>query len=235
MLRRNFLAAAIIAPALASCSSVIPDAYNFVLSVEIEAGGKRLRQSVVRQHVRRSPIPGMGSMDLGSTRVLGEALVFDLGGGRLLVFTLRGYHRDPLTDTKQETATPWTPDSVSFASVPVERRFQGRVWPWWRWRRVLALSANDLPVAVTFDNARDPMTVKAVDAADLADAFGKSVRLVRAEVRTSDQKVTWGRARHYLPWLSKSAGEDAGLDGDQIVFSTRLSDILRLTDFERQR
>ena len=173
-------------------------------------------------------------MDLGSIKVLGEAMVIDLGAGRLLVFTLRGFHRDPLSDAKQETEAPWTPDCVSFAKVPVERRFQGRVWPWWRWRRVLALSANDLPVAVTFDNSRDPLTVKAVDPANLAEAFDKSVRLVRAEVRSSNQKVTWGRARHYLPWLSKFAGEDVGLDGDQIVFSTRLSDTLRSTDFERR-
>ena len=182
MLRRNFLAAALIAPSLASCNSVIPDAYNFILSVEIEAGGKRSRQSVVRRHVRRSPIPGMGSMDLGSTKVLGEAMVIDLGAGRLLVFTLRGFHRDPLSDAKQETETPWTPDCVSFANVPAARRFQGRVWPWWRWRRVLTLSANELPVAVTFDNSRDPLTVKAVDPANLAEAFDKSVRLGPVEV-----------------------------------------------------
>ena len=76
------------------------------------------------------------------------------------------------------------------------------------------------PRLVTFNDLRDPKSVKLVDSANLAAAFGPGFALKSVKLELTDEKVTKGAVGHVLGWeksLVGSIGKDLNLPYNHIL------------------
>lgn len=64
----------------------------------------------------------------------------------------------------------------------------------------VTLTGDLIPMLVTFDDTTKPETVRQVNAADLAAAFGEGVRLKAVTLEVTDEAVTEGRVEGVLSW-----------------------------------
>ena len=65
----------------------------------------------------------------------------------------------------------------------------------------VALRDDLIPMLVTFDDVRNPETVREVDPDDLAAVFGEGVRLKAVTLEITNEAVTEGRVEGVLGWL----------------------------------
>ena len=127
----------------------------------------------------------------------GEAVVVDLGQGRYLFALLKG------PDTVL-TLYPHPKDFVEAAKlVP-------------RTKGVKILSSADYPMLVTFDNIADPKSVKLVDPSKFEASFGTGYALKSITLEITDDKVTEGKVRTIIPWISDFRNKL--LDGDTVMW-----------------
>lgn len=127
----------------------------------------------------------------------GEAVAVDVAPGQTLFALLR-------TDSGLSDAGeyPWFAFGDELASIkdPLE---QMRVMRGWQ-RKIAEIKGTEelrsngiqqvpvLPLLVTFGDLKDPASVERVDPANLADSFGRGVRLRRVTVAVTDEAVTVG-------------------------------------------
>ncbi|MFO1174759.1 MAG: hypothetical protein U1E48_06075 [Paracoccaceae bacterium] len=70
----------------------------------------------------------------------------------------------------------------------------------------LTLTPDLYPLLVTFDDIHDPKSVRQVDPADLAAAFGPGVRLKAVTLAVTDEAVTEGKVEAVLGDLKEIDG-----------------------------
>ena len=173
--------------ALVGCDTY-PVNYKYRLTLEVEADGKvHTGSSVVHVWVRENA-EFWGGMGGAHRGALGEATVVELGDGRLLI---------ALLTEREDRITVWMPDN---RKAPASRDLD----PW------------ELPLLVTFADARDPKTVREVDPTNLATSFGPGAKLLRAHVEAAEERPNGSILKH-LPWLTTIGGRM--LDGRK--YSTR--------------
>lgn len=67
----------------------------------------------------------------------------------------------------------------------------------------VALTGKQMPWLVTFDDVRDPKTVRQVDPANLAASFGPGVTLTSITLAITDEPRTSGRLKSVLGWIDQ--------------------------------
>jgi hypothetical protein len=131
----------------------------------------------------------------------GEAVFVDLGQGRNLVAVLGG--------------GPTGSDDTTMRRLPaVAFGLQKRTWEEQqaaltggalRGRRA-EVPAHMLPTLVTFSDLNDPRSAQVVDPAALERVFGPGVRLERAWIEMTDDRVTRGIEKRFA-WVGNYAAE----------------------------
>jgi len=68
----------------------------------------------------------------------------------------------------------------------------------------VALTGKQMPWLVTFDDVRDPKTVRQVDPANLAASFGPGVTLTSITLAITDEPRTSGKLKSVLGWIDQA-------------------------------
>jgi hypothetical protein len=144
-----------------------------------------------------------------SSKTQGEAVVVDLGNGRVLFALLKGDG----TSHMGQAAT-----IAQFALCKSGEMSPGAVCFSKMHNAGSGLSADlkpgNLPMLVTFDDMNDPKTVKLVAPKNLAATFGEGFALKSISVAITDEKVAQGTVGNVLGWLPDYY--DRRLDGDDL-------------------
>jgi hypothetical protein len=203
--------------------------YCFRLTIDVEADGRLYTSSGVMKGIVSSKaewVPGIGS---GRQRMIGEAVIVDMGDRGTLFATL--------ADTKHGT---WA-EQIVYRTFPITRILNGNVASETIERAAQIYSSErmsaNLDIAalpmrlVRFRDPSDPRTVETVDPLKLAANFGEHISLRRVILETvnsgwwplsllglSGEPVTVGVGQR-LPWLS--AHPEPPLD--QRLAGTKLS------------
>ncbi|MBD9388563.1 hypothetical protein IB237_15375 [Agrobacterium sp. AGB01] len=135
----------------------------------------------------------------------GEAVVVDVGAGRYLFALIKGYE----------------PSIAAKIFFPEEMRNLRRVEDLDSvYDKVSSLRATKsvpkefYPILLTFDDVRNPLTVRRVDPDNLATTFGKGFSLSDISLTITDEPVTMGKISTVLDWLDEYYGKY--LDGSDI-------------------
>jgi hypothetical protein len=143
-----------------------------------------------------------GGGKMASLSLKGEATVVDLGHGKFLFALLN-------EDSKYLT-------EYAFARP----KDQGAEEFWGRLEASTGSSApvpgGHYPILVTFDNLSEPKSVKEVKPSDLAATFGAGYALKSITLEITDEKVTEGKVRTIIPWISDFRNKL--LDGDTVMW-----------------
>lgn len=130
----------------------------------------------------------------GGAYVKGEAVVVEVARGKYLFALLNGETHNGLPDQ-----IAWQTFADGEPPQLVSRRLA-------RIREQRDVAPRNYPLLVTFDDVDDPKSVRKVDPADLAAAFGRGVRLKRITIAITDEPVTKGKVEKVLGWLSGLRG-----------------------------
>lgn len=205
--------------------------FRYRMTVEVETPqGLRAGSSVIEVKLSE---PGKGGLPMAGSnaRVRGEAVAVDLPGGRVLFALLRNPD-----DGKSAAVYPY--EALKPSRYRGEYALTERTKEMKRIRGAGVLPEQSYPMFITFDDLADPMSVKRVDPADLANTFGTGVNLRRIEIEMVNGPVTFELGDR-LPWLSSYVGKH--FDGSSTVredlttkyWSSRLSPGSMSTEFAR--
>jgi hypothetical protein len=166
------------------------------LTIEVETpNGVVSGSSVVAVTVDYQPT--LGFLDVAGVRNewQGEAAVVDLPDGRKL-FALLG-HPVHFAQNTFKAAILGSRDA-RFVDM---KAYYGKLR---RLRKSTPVPAAFYPLLVTFDDVRDPKTVKRVAPDDLAKTFGAGFRLKAITLAITGEPVTKGRVEKVLGWVAKA-------------------------------
>lgn len=194
-----------------------PD-HKYRLTVEVDTpDGVRSASGVMAVHPNRS-YGGSGSGPSGP-KTKGDALFVNLGGGKNIVALL--LHGTNSAETDGMSYLPLR----AFAAAGKRIDFRDVK----RQTEIVAVKGDLIPTLVTFGNAADPRSARAVDPADLQAALGKNVALrnvslqvVPAGLWPLDFGGWFGEpvTRHIeaeLPWWRDPGKAEAALSAAGIV------------------
>jgi hypothetical protein len=198
MTRRLFLGTAFVAAAslaIAGCGWMFAKSYRFRLSVEVDTPqGLRTGSSVYEASTWKTDaiLPDEAKR---ASYLHGEAVAVDLGGGQTLFALLRtgAIHGGMIGLSMTALDPAFNNDLVESAA---------RIAAGKGIRTSAVVAPKDYPVLVRFGDVKNPKSVEAVDAADLAKSFGQGVKLRRITVTLTNDPVTKGIDKR-LGWLSK--------------------------------
>ncbi len=179
---------------------LFPARYRYRMTVEVDTPqGLRSGSSVREISSGLQTVPGRGSMPM--TKFKGEAVAIDLPNGRTLFALLdESINMTSIFEPDDRTAELFVANVAKLA-----RRDQRG--------RTVVLPPDQYPRLVTFGDINDPISVQAVDPANLAASFGAGMRLKRFTVEITDDPVTDGVEKR-LRWLPGLHG--SYLDGASI-------------------
>jgi len=150
-----------------------------------------------------SALKWAGAMDGPDFTVTGEATVADLGEGRF-VFALLTGSPDGLQGLARE----------AYRDKYDAYRDQARNWDFTKWIRILTFQreertvpAHAYPMIVTFDDIKDPASVREVKAEGFAASFGEGYALKRMTLQVTDEAVKFGDVENLLTWLPSIKGK----------------------------
>jgi hypothetical protein len=188
--------------ALAGCGDTYE--WNKKITVEVETpNGVKSGSSV--QHIRWVSGTGYPGMDGPSadSKVTGEAVVVDLGGGKYLFALLSGTHGLKGASANIASFAFWGEDNAVgtaeglrfLKSLPAGTKAE--------------LEPGNYPLLVTFADVNDPSTVQKADPESLAQiiAPGMALRSITLEMNIEEARVS--RVHSVLEWLSEN--EEAAL------------------------
>lgn len=163
--------------------------YKITVEVETPEGiktGSAIREVRAKTNLTKYINPDVKGM---TYEVIGEAVVVDLGKGKILL-ELPSYEvfftAFKIKDYKS--------DIERFESLPVSS--------------VGEIDSSNHPF-ITFSNLDDPQTIKTVYAESFEKIFGENFKLNRVSLQKTDEEVTWGIVRKYLKWFdTKKMGLD---------------------------
>jgi hypothetical protein len=186
---------AFLAPlALAGCGETFE--WNQKVTVEVETpDGVKSGSSVQRIHWQSgAAYPGMDGPSADS-KVTGEAVVVDLGGGKYLFALLSGSHGLKGGAANIASFAFWgvdkavgTAEGLRFLKgLPVGTNTE--------------LKTENYPLLVTFSNINDPSTVQKVDPEILAESLGPHVLLRNIRLEMTTEEMGPGKLDRLLKWI----------------------------------
>lgn len=200
--------------------------YRLTLEVELPDGAVRSGSSVVQVKIGATK-----GCDFGHRfqRVSGEAAVVKLGDDRVLVALLPNWYFNPIG---------WPadgPTQVLARAYNIQLEWRANSNPGLgrleRQRGSREIGPNDLPLLVTFADSANPKTVARVDPRDLEASFGSGVRLRRATIEVTSDRVTGRVIERALPWLR---GMETNLKGERYTSANDLPSVLIPLVFRRK-
>lgn len=217
----------VMALALAACGRSETYRYKLTLAVHTPEGVKRGR-SIAEVLFFDVSIPERGTMH----RLRGEALYLDLGAGRRPLIALLTSQLRP----KYGKDLRWSRDGGPIFSFLTRlygetpsSDFMDDVARIARKRGPRAISPNDLPDLVTFEDVNDPNTVRTVDPNDLQATLGPNVTWNEITLESTDEPVTKEIALK-LPWIPYYwCGM---LDGERYSNGRTVANTLSTADFD---
>ena len=136
---------------------------------------------------------GVGdSAGASNSSLSGEAVVVDLGEGRVLFALLKGYNE--FTARLAFFPLPRKPERKEEAAAVFDKLEALRA--------SMELPRELTPLLVTFADINDPASVARVDPTDLAASFGPGYALSSITLAITDEPVTKDRVEAVLGWLS---------------------------------
>jgi hypothetical protein len=195
----GLIAAALAALAGGGLWFLTPNKYewNQRITVEVETPDGMKSGSSVQHILWEGGGPAYPGQDgpSSSSKVTGEAVVVDLGGGKYLFALLSGTKGlKGAADTLASFAL-WGADKAAgtteglkfLSSLPAGTK--------------AVLEPDNYPLLVTFSNTNDPSTVTRVDPSDMPEIFGDGVNLSAIVLVITADDVTKSDLRTMLPWL----------------------------------
>ncbi len=199
-MKRRSLLASLCALPLASCQGESATV-RFKVIASATVDGRPVESSSVMEisysKVTHSLI-GAG----GTTRLYGEALIFDLGGkGTVYVLPIQHDPNNDLTQVYEEGVLTTfgiknSIGSLSNADFETLRRATGR-------RPFRYYKTSRLPVIVSFKNEHDPKTIFEIQPGEIGRYFS-GVKFTGLDVEITKERIT-SRLRDRLPWLDMTA------------------------------
>jgi hypothetical protein len=179
--------------------------------------------------VKRVDAVWFKSFNYQENKLTGEAVVVDMGEGRML-FALLGGVNSLLHNTLWDAGLI---DSKGFKDV--KRAIKTRTEP-------VTVPPKLYPLFVTFDDVSEPKSVRLVDPADLAATFGAGYSLREITLQITREPVTSGVVEgvfDYFTWPDEKRREYRCAAGDCSTYPMRIpykngtTDILNKNDFIR--
>ncbi|MEX3012040.1 hypothetical protein [Hoeflea sp. TYP-13] len=189
---------------------------RYRLTYEVNVDGETRTGSgviqIVSEDTSKLPLFGRG-FGFSAT---GEAVVVDLGDGRYLFSLLNGAGTLPFPPFYER----YDFDLTRITAVDVTRVLA-------REKPSIELTADQLPMLVTFRNTDDPTSVREVDPDNLVATFGPGVRLESVTLEIADESLTEGKVEKTLSWLCDYKERRVRLSGQKGPISdNRLSNNL---------
>lgn len=181
---------------LSGCGLFGGNSYRFRMTVEVETPQELKTGSSVYT------VRGFGTSDLmtGGTssdaELKGEAVVVNLGGGKMLFALLRMANGT----TSDDNLAIMSMRAMDPAYANNKKDSAQRIASGSGITSPAEVAPEDYPLLVTFADIKDPTSVTRVDPANLAASFGPGVRLKRIVVEVTDDDVTAG-IEERLGWL----------------------------------
>jgi len=145
---------------------------------------------------------GSGVIEVGS-RVTGEAVVVDLGGGRYLFSLLAGR----LVQFNSSASHRTSPDKLLLLAFDCGLSWGSELYRCLnRTMPSTELPFRVLPVLATLDDINDPTSLRLVNPEDLAAHFGPQTSLKRVTIEITNDPITEGRIEALLVWLPNWQG-----------------------------
>jgi hypothetical protein len=192
---------------LAGCMGVRRDRVRLTVTVEVD--GKQFTGSSVQEYVNYQGSNAFHGMAMGSAKVIGDAVVVDLGARGHLFMILCG------ADDYQSGGL--------IGSVLVSKPKGATRWQ---------LNNDALPRFVAFKNELVSRTVYNVKPDELSEYFGPSARLVSVYAEYTKSKITTNSFVNILPWLvDKNIDNSTYLTGTRSRYGNGLADHLQYEDF----
>ena len=135
----------------------------------------------------------------GTTRLYGEALIFDLGGkGTIFILPVRHDPNNDLTQVYEEGVLTTfgirnSIGSLSVADLEILRKASGR-------RPFKYYKSNKLPVFVSFKNTSAPKSIFELQPEQIGRFF-PGVTFAGLDLQITTEPITW-KVRDRLPWLN---------------------------------
>jgi TAT (twin-arginine translocation) pathway signal sequence len=251
MNRRHFLQASTAAAAfltLAACGKQLGrnlPSYRYRLTLEVDTPtGLKTGSSVIEVQTSVNGELSIPNPKSASRSYRGEAVAVEIAPRKTLFALLQG------ADTRMWAVVPPVPQSVIMASPDGDQYIRNKTLideilalkgvhaiehyraPANQWRKPETPNLDQWPMLVTFDDEKNPTSVKLVDPEDLAATFGDGVKLRRITVETTDDAVTTGIERRLGPLgILKDQGLDRSLG---VTSNPTLAQQLGYSDFVRR-
>ncbi|MDZ7824245.1 MAG: hypothetical protein U5K75_09575 [Ahrensia sp.] len=168
---------------------------KYTITVKTPNGTKSAVSVIGQKLLDRRNNPQFGSGHVWAMATKGEAVVLDLGrttkGPRYLFALVSNIEYLPFNIARKALDLP----KAEYALLA--KKFGDVAWP-------VELKDN-YPLLVTFDDIKDPASVKRVDPNDLAAIFGAGYRLVSITLEITNEPVTEGKVESVLGWLEPIA------------------------------
>ncbi len=217
--------------ALSSCTS--ETTWNQRLTLIVEKPQGEVRGSAVTRVTKTETSGSLVLMEARGvqSKVEGEAVVVEVAPGKFLFALLSG------SNEEKRDATHWVypayrlSEADSYGSEMMKLLSQPHDTP-------VLLPPEGWPMLVTFDDITKPETVRRVNPADLAEVFGKGVRLKAVTLEITEEAVTEGAVAVTLAWIETYKENVWHLNGKKCVAcpvrSENLADLLSADGFVRR-
>lgn len=237
-MRRFAFIAAVVLAALVSWVAFSSQSITlrYRLTLVVDDGGHEVTGSSVFETVWGGVaeyFPQLGPLYGGkrwSPIVKGEAVAVDLGA-RGVLFMLLSQDDTRAANARRSIGSALSPagllaaafdcPSIGGVTWKLLHRIRGT-------RKPVNVPLQLLPMLVRFRDIKDPKSVELVDPYHLDNSFGFGVKLMRATIEMTDDKITTGIER-WLPWLPSLKG--GYLSGGQIS-TPGLSGNITVADFK---
>jgi hypothetical protein len=189
--------------ALGGCRAGETPSYRYKLAIEVQTPeGPRSAYSVIGVQFYGA-MKGFEALSGGSVKARGQAIALDLPNGKTLFVLLRSntsadWAGNALRRQHPKKLSDFS-SAVNYSNALVSDK---SIFPVRRWQEMPDGSKrDDYPLLVTFNNIKDPASVKQVDPDDLEASFGAGYKLNAMTVQVTDEPVTVGIEKR-LKWLN---------------------------------
>jgi hypothetical protein len=194
-------------------------AYRFRLTLAVSVNGEARSASSVIQIGTRSQPRIFPDAPTVLSRVSGDAVFLDLGSGRNLMALLtmgpKGFEGEGFI-----RLAPKVFDFPPYGGAP----------HWIPMGSKKTIANSDIPMLVTFDDIRNPLSVRVVEPENFGQVFGDGVKLESVTIELTNDPITRG-IEEKLPWLEQLAKKGEALDGSRVTRSNEPANNLGALSF----
>jgi hypothetical protein len=174
--------------------------WNQRITVEVETPDGMKSDSTVQHILWEGGGPAYPGQDgpSSSSKVTGEAVVVDLGGGKYLFALLSGTHGLKGTADTIASFAFWGADKAAGTAEGLKYLASLKAGT------QTELEPSNYPLLVTFADVHDPSTVQKVDPGDLAGSFGFGFALKGMKIEISAENARSPRLVTLLKWVGEN-------------------------------